>query len=214
MKEDTLIKNFSTELKPFRTSDSLPVFLLKWCGYIGMILIIAFLLLPAREDFNLKLESLSYHLANVLWLVASLTSGIAFYFSSFPQKMNKAIWMPVVFSLAVLLLLVITNLNSPTDFSVELSHEMSLWRGRCGIIILTIATIHAAFLGRWARNMAPRNSAMTGMWSALSASSMGCLFMQVVCTHENSLHLLIWHFLPLVAICFAGHKLGQRYLRW
>jgi hypothetical protein len=213
MKNQEFIKNLSTELKPFGFADSLSTFLIKWSGYTVLVAILAYMFLPARADVMVKMSSMSFHLENILWFVASISSGVAFYFSSFPQKLKRAFWIPVIFSLSILLLLILSHFNSD-NFAHELHNEMSLWRGRCGLIILTISMIHATFLGRWAKKAAPRDVGMTGLWAALSASSMGCLFMQIVCTHQNSLHLLIWHFLPLAAICFAGQKLGQRYLHW
>lgn len=213
MKETDLIKNLSSELKPFKMAEDLSTFLVKWSGCTLVIMIIAYFSLPARADIMTEMETLRFHLENFFWFVASLSSGIAFYFSAFPERMKNSLWIPAVFSLVALLLIIFSGIRTET-LTEEFHGEFSLWRGRCGFIITGISLIHAGFLGNWARRAAPRNGGLTGCWAALSASAMGCLFMQIVCTHQNTVHLLLWHFLPLTVMCFAGQRIGRTLFRW
>lgn len=213
MKESQLIQNLSKDLKPFQSAEKLTSYLLKWTGYTFVVLILSYLLLPVRHDITTQLETIRYHIENVLWFVASMTSGIAFYYSCFPQKMKSTIWLPSLFSIALLFLIVLSGLDTQ-HMGHEFQNEMSLWRGRCGFITFLVSVIHSGFLGNWAHKAAPRDSAQAGFWAALSGSSMGCLFMQVVCVHHNTLHLMLWHFLPLAVICFLGQWLGKNLLRW
>lgn len=213
MKESELIKNLSAGLDPFAQTEKLSPFLVKWSAYTLFIMFLAYLFLPARSDITTEVETVRFHIENLLWFVASLSSGIAFYFSAFPQRMNSRTWVPALFSISLLFILIMTGLR-PSVLNEELHQEFSLWRGRCGFIILCISVIHSIFLGNWAKKAAPRNAGVTGFWAALSASSLGCLFMQVVCTHHTTMHLMVWHFVPMALICFIGQKVGQSVLRW
>jgi hypothetical protein len=213
MKEGQLIQNLSQNLKPFKSADNLNTYLLKWMGYSLVILILAYFSLPIRHDFMTEIETIRYNVENILWFFASLSSGVAFYFSCFPQKMKSTLWIPATLSITLLFLIILTGIN-PQNMHQEFEQEMSLWRGRCGFITFFVSMIHSGFLGHWASKAAPRDAGEAGFWAALSGSAMGCLFMQFVCAHHNTLHLMLWHFMPLVVICYLGQRLGKSLLRW
>lgn len=213
MKENELIKNLSSGLKPFKATDDLSIYILKWIAYTSVIFILCYIFLPARSDLLGQAQTVRFNIENGLWLMSALFSGIAFYYSCFPQKMSWKTWLPSVISLGTLFVLVLSSFN-PVGVEHEFHNELSLWRGRCGFITFIISIIHSGFLGNWARKAAPRDGSSAGFWAALSGSSIGCLFMQAVCAHHNTLHLMLWHFLPMVVICFIGHWVGRTLLRW
>jgi hypothetical protein len=209
----TLIKKFTSEHTAFNLTDSLGKFLVKWTALTLSIFVICYFTLPIREDIALKLDIISFYAENLLWLMAGVSSGVAFYYSAFPQKISNLNWIVVFFSLCVLLFATLSRLDT-LHLSTELPGEFDLWRGRCGFIILTLSLMQSSFLVTWVRKLAPRNEAITGLWASLSAGSIGCLVMQSVCMHENSMHLIVWHFIPLAIICYFGQLVSKKILRW
>lgn len=213
MKEDMLIKNLSQDLKPFEPAEKLSGYFLKWSGFTLIILMLSWWILPLRADWMLKVAQPFFHLENILWLALTLISAAALYYSTFPQEQKSLLRRVMYLTLGALLTMVLVRAEYST-LAEDLPGELSLWKGRCGIIITIVGIMHATMLGIWASYRAPRSGALTGMLSALSASALGCLLMQFVCFHSHSLHLVLWHFLPLAGISFAGQFLGRRWLKW
>jgi hypothetical protein len=213
MKEEMLIKNLSQELKAFEPVDNLSGYFLKWSGFTLIILVLAWWILPLRPDYFLKVEQHIFHVENFLWLGMTLLSAAALYYSTFPQQQKKYLKHSIYLTLGALLSLILWR----TEFSSlaeDMPGELSIWKGRCGIIISIVGIMHATMLGIWASYSAPRSGAVTGIFCALSAGSLGCLLMQFVCFHNHSLHLVLWHFLPLAGMSFIGQFLGRRWLKW
>jgi hypothetical protein len=213
MKEEMLIKNLSQGMKPFRPAEKISGYFLKWIGFTLFFLILSWWVLPLRPDWFMKFDQPVFHVENILWLGLTMLSSSALYYSTFPQEQKKNLNFFAYFSIALLVGLVLWR----TDFSnlaEDFHGELSLWKGRCGIIITIVGLMHATMMGIWASHASPRSGAVTGLWCALSASSLGCLLMQFVCFHNHSLHLILWHFLPLTGLCFLGQFLGRRWLKW
>ena len=208
------IKELAEDLRPFKTMDTFRAFMLKWFFFSAVILFIGQALLPTREDLLLKVSDPIFELSNVLWLAVSVLSAAILYFSSFPEKTSlKKFKLPAQLGLGLLFLMIFSQVNF-NHAGTELLNEMDLWRGRCGFIITFFSVIHSAFLIYWSRNSAPASSTQVGFWGALSASALGCLLMQVVCAHDNSTHLILWHFIPLSITSFGGGLLARKLLRW
>lgn len=206
------IKNLAKDLAPWKQMDSLPVFFLKWS-----LLSLAFFGLnafwmPWRFDINLMIQSQTFIIENFLWIVLTVSSAFALYESVFPQNDTK---IHARISLILLMLLMLLAFkNHDHSLAHQWGIEMSWWRGRCGIIITLFAILETPILVMWAKNGAPKSPGLTGAYAALTSASLGCLLMQVVCFHPNSLHLLIWHFLPLFLMSWTGYAVAKKILRW
>ena len=201
-----LLKELASDLKPFTSIEPVTSFLIKWGIVTAGITFFSLLILPIRTR-------MSDHLVEVFWWTTlSLSSALALYYQSFPQRTVQLPKLIAGISLFAICILILKDGSGIQDQSIL--REMSLWRGRCGFIILALALIHTPFLFKWARNGASQSPALSGLWASLSSSALGCLLMQFVCLHENSLHLVLWHFFPLTIFCFLGQLAGRKLLRW
>ena len=201
------------EHRPFSPMEKFPVYLFKWAGLSLLVLGIFFAVLPTKPDLAEFLPMTMFEVENFLWIALSLCCGIALYDYSFPDNKRQtfAVWATAIFFLLLSLSLFHSHSG---DLLHEATQEMGLWRGRCGFIILAFAVIHTGFLSLWARRGASASPRLAALWAAGSASALGCFLMQFICLYENSLHLLIWHFLPLGGICFLAQLLIGKKLRW
>lgn len=212
MNNQILIKNFAKDLAPWSPIDSLPKFFFKW-----FVLSVIFfggnaLWMPWRQDFSAIMMNGAFIFENVLWLSLSVTGAFALYESTFPQ--NKTNHFSVISSVILSILIFLAFKNHASSLTEQFHPEMSLWRGRCGIIISLFAILETPFLVMWAKRGAPKSAGMTGAYAALTSASLGCLLMQVICDHHNSLHLILWHFLPLALMSFAGFLVAKKVLHW
>jgi hypothetical protein len=213
---NTKIKELAATLeRPTVSMETLPQFLLKFFLLSVGISVLVYLVLPVRENIGDKTETFFYLLENLLWLSLCGISAIALYFRSFPETNDSFLpGMVGVLLLTLVILAVTQHTFVVSDLPHAFSEEMSLWKGRCGIIIVTITSLQSLFLFRWAKKGASSAPALSGILASTSSAGLGCFLMQFVCAHDQSLHLLLWHFLPVFAVAYAGQKIGQKVLRW
>jgi hypothetical protein len=126
------------------------------------------------------------------------------------QSFDRQLGMILFVVLAVMLL---SKLSFST-LATEFPGEMDFYRGRCGPIMLILGALDTGLLMALARRGAPTKPRLTGLWIALSAGVMGLFVMQFICAHENFLHVLIWHLVPVGLLAAGGYSLGRRLLRW
>ncbi len=208
-----MYEELAKDLKPFRNFDSVQLFLVKWGALTALIMGVAYMILPWEHNLLDRNEDMIFHVENFAWALLSISSGLALYFSSFPEKRTQVFNHISLFLVSGLFMLTFYHNGYSLSFS-EAAGELDLWRGRCGFIILGLAALHTGAMVLWAKKGAAASPKLSGLWAALSASSMGCLLMQTVCDHQNSLHLIFWHFVPLAAICFVCSKFVSRKLSW
>lgn len=212
MNNQMLIKNLANDLAPWKPIDSLPKFFMKWLVLSALFFGINALWMPFRLDFHDIVYDSHFIAENFLWVMLLITSAFGLYESSFPQNDTKP--FKYVSGIILAFLIGLSFKNHQVSFAEQLLPEMSLWRGRCGFIITFFAILETPFLVMWAKKGAPKSAGMTGAYAALSSASLGCLLMQVICDHHNSLHLILWHFLPLTLMCFGGFLVAKKVLRW
>ena len=99
-------------------------------------------------------------------------------------------------------------------FDYILSLQLDLYRSRCGWLIFTIGVVEALGFLIWARFAAPTRLAMTGVWIAVSSGALGSLMMQFVCPLEDSIHLLVFHYMPIALLALIAVKISRRFLSW
>ena len=64
------------------------------------------------------------------------------------------------------------------------------------------------------RRFASTHSRWTGMVALLAAFSVGALWLRLHEETDSIDHVVLWHYLPMVAISLAGWWLGRRLLKW
>lgn len=212
MNNQMFIKDLAKNLAPWKPIDSLPQFFTKWLVLSVLFFGINALWMPFRLDFHAVVYDGHFIIENFLWVVLALTSAWALYESSFPQNDTKT--YAYVSGMIFALLIALSFKNHQASFAEQFMPEMSLWRGRCGFIITIFAIIETPFLVMWAKRGAPKSAGLSGAYAALTSASVGCLLMQLICDHHNSLHLILWHFFPLALMCLVGFGVAKKVLRW
>jgi hypothetical protein len=203
-------KGMAKELKPFSPRDPLALYLFKWIFFSSLILVVSYYFIPTRADLGFILKDFQYQLENILWLSLSLTATIGLYQNFSPEGSGKDTLTLAAFILGLLLFSALSHEGSHES----LATEMELWRGGCGFIIMGFAVIHGIILLFFSKSGAPASPALSGIWSALAASSLACLVMQILCAQDSSLHLMLWHFLPLSAGSFLSSMAAKKVLKW
>lgn len=208
------VKNLASELRPFKSTESLMVFVAKrFLPVLFAFVVLSFVMVNQKEILGFRWTQGIFLLKNTLWITVALASFVAFYHSTFPQKSHRMPGILAMGALGLLLVLEFVQLNY-AQLPAELHTELDLFRGGCGVIISAMSMGYWWMLKNWAKQGAPRSPGMTGLWASVAASTAGCVLMQAVCWQEGTLHILLWHFLPLSLASYAGPILAKKWLRW
>ncbi len=207
------INDLVGEHRPFRTMDKILPYLLKWAALSFLVFGIAYAFFPLNPNLSVIAKEPIFHLEILLWLALSLSSGLALYDYSFPDNRRQLYGYLSVYLFSTLLLLSFYH----SGFAISLqdaNEEMSLWKGRCGFIIFFLALIENFGMLWWAKRGASSTPRTAALWAALSSSALACLLMQIVCLHNTTFHLLIWHFIPLSLFCYLAQRIFAKKLAW
>lgn len=210
---DELIASLAKNLEPKTPADSSWRFSLKWLLASSAIVALWLWLLPIRSDMLQQVESLLYSLSTLQWLLLAFVSAFIVYRERIPGM--SSLW-PTRIAYGLMLTLLISIVLHPVLGTLleELFAEIDSLRGRCGPLIFGMGLTWGIVLLAWTRKGASTNPARTGAWVAISSGALAAFAMQAICTHENPLHLFMWHALPIVVLFLVGLFAGQRWLRW
>lgn len=188
-----------------------------WTAGAALILALSFWLLPLRGDFADRIGQVDVAFLFLLWSLATLLPAVKVYSLAFPdgslgataKRITRFAWAPfaglVLFSAAHLRL---------DDFAYQVYRESSYLNGGCGMVIFIAGALHASLLFAWIRRGATTSPARAGAWAAVSTASFASFIVQFACANENPLHVLFWHFLPLLALTGLAALSARRVLRW
>lgn len=210
---EDFIKNLSAKAEPFQSFDSLLIFLMKWVSFTIVFFGVSAYLLPFREGFAGHAVHPLFILNSILWLMTSVVGACAFYFSLFPES-HETRYQKLSISFFALLTIILLPQLDFFHLTVDFEHELDLWIGRCGFLITAYAVVQATVMTLWAHRAAPQKPGHVVAWAAFSSASLGCLLMQAICFHDTPIHLLTWHFVPVVLLTYIGQLISRKIFHW
>jgi hypothetical protein len=188
-----------------------------WLVGAVIILALSFWLLPRREDFIDRLSRPESYLLFVLWTLATMLPALKVYALAFPEGELSAPFQRIsrfaVAPIAILLAWSLAHLEF-VDFQFQLFRESSYLNGGCGMVILVAGALHATFLFSWIRRGATTSPVRAGAWAAVSTASFASFIVQFACANENPIHVLLWHFIPLMMLTAIAATAAKRVFRW
>jgi hypothetical protein len=218
VKTSTLIHELAQDLwRPSETKKWPAQFWISWGAWFvlyGIATYFCSLMWPQIAHLQTQLLSnASFEIVVGLWLLASLAFAHATYESAFPIWSGRSTKKIALALMAALVLWAFASW-SPSQFQSELAGELRADRGSCGRFVMIMGVFSTAWMFFVMRRAAPTKLLQAGAWAAASSASVGLLYMHLVCPYENTLHLLIWHFLPLAGLSFAGSITAKKALAW
>src|SRR5262249_22900472 len=200
------IRSLVRELRPVRRLPSLGRRTLVWAGLALLCVGLGCQAVGARPDLWLKLHNPAYLVENaVLLAVFGLAARGAFELA-IPglERRHLTLALPLV-GLLLWVLAVAARLAGETGGSspsVVCGERMAL---------LAVGPAVAGFL--MLRRAAPAKRGAAGLLALLSAGSVSMVGTQMLCRHDQALHILFWHVVPLVGLALVGAAAGKLALR-
>lgn len=182
----------------------------KWMAAAAAYLAVALAVSGLRPDFAQALQH-PWFLAELamllLMFIATALSAALLAYPDLHQKRALAFAPAGLFALFLLLLLGAWNADSPPAPLPVHSYE-------CTLSILLVALLPLAWTFFSMRKFASTHPRWAGSIAVLSAFSVGALWLRLHEVNDSVMHLVVWHYLPMLAAGFVGLWLGKKLLKW
>ena len=175
-----------------------------------LYLVLLLLFSGFRPDILEKLHS-NWFLVEITLLIGLLVfTSISASTLSFPDlyQMRWAAVTPVwIFGLLASFLLAAWTLDSPPAPLPKHSFQ-------CTLDIGLLSLLPGVWIFYLLRKFASTHFRLTGSIAVLYAFSTGAIWLRLYEKNDSILHVIEWHYLPMIGFGIAGLWLGKKLLRW
>ncbi len=182
----------------------------KWIGWALAYLGVALMLSGLRPDWMQKLQEPLF-VAEVAVLAAIfITASISAAVLAFPDlhQMRLVALSPLIAFVALLIILFVAwRADIPPSPLPRHSFE-------CCLSIMLLAVLPAIWIFTQMRRLASTHQGMAGCVAMLAAFSVGALWIRLYEQNDSILHVIEWHYLPMLGFAAIGVWLGKRVLKW
>ncbi len=129
---------------------------------------------------------------------------------AFPDlhQMRRVAFAPVIaFALFGLVMFLAWRADNPPA-------ALPAHRFECTLSIIGVALLPAGWTFYSLRRFASTHYHWTGMVALFSAFSVGALWLRLHETNDSIMHVVQWHYLPMIAFGIAGLWIGKVLLKW
>ncbi len=183
---------------------------LQWIGLGFVYLLVLLLFKGVRNELLLALQH-PWFVAEIALLVAVLlTTSISAALLSFPDmyQMRRLVWMPLAaFVLFAGVLFMAWRADTPpAPFPI---HGIE-----CTLAIIAASILPCVWMLYFMRKLASTHYQMAGSIALLHAFSIGALWLRLQENNDSILHVLQWHYLPMIVFGLVGLWMGKKILKW
>lgn len=183
---------------------------LEWVTAAVFYLAIALMVSGFRADLMAKLHE-TWFAAEIAALVAIfLATSLSAALLSFPDlhQMRRVVLAPaIMFALFALVMYFAWHADHPP--SPPPVHSLE-----CTLSITMLAILPAAWIFYVMRKFASTRHYWAGSSALLSAFSIGALWLRLYEPTDSVMHVIEWHYLPMIAFGIVGLWLGKILLKW
>lgn len=183
---------------------------LKWLALAAAYIVVALAISGLRSDLALRLHA-PWFIAELAALIAILvTTALSAAVLAFPdlhQQRRTAyapVWMFALFALLMLLAWLADEPPAPPPV-----HNIE-----CTLSILLFSLLPSAWIFHAMRRFASTHLRLSGIVTVLFAFSTGALWLRLYENTDSTIHLIEWHYLPMIGVGLIGWWLGKALLRW
>jgi hypothetical protein len=183
---------------------------IKWMGWAAIYLAAALIFTGLRPDLLSKLHEPWFAAEIAVLIVLFIATAVSAALLSFPDlhQMRRIALAPAfTFALFLLTLVLAWLANSPAAPLPRHTYE-------CTLCILLVALLPAAWAFFGVRQFASTHYRWAGSIVLLSALSISALWLRLSELNDSILHVIQWHYLPMLGFGIAGIWLGKVILNW
>lgn len=207
---DDLIARLAQDAAAVKPAPHPFVLSIKLTGMAALYLLVSLAVSGLRPDWADKLHSPMYvaEIVALLAIFASTTLASALLvFPDLHQKARLALAPLFAFALfGLILLLAWHGDNPPAPLPVH-SFE-------CTLSIAAVSLLPLFWTLVLMRRAASTHCRLAGGVALLSSFSVGALWLRLHEVNDSILHVIAWHYLPMLLVGIIGLWLGKRILKW
>lgn len=183
---------------------------LKWVGAAVAYLAVSLAVSGLRPGLMEKFHEpwFAAEIAALLGIfIATSVSAALLAFPDLHQKRGAAFAPMLAFALFLLVILFAWNADSPPA-------PMPMHSFECTLSITLVSLLPAAWTFYAMRQYASTHYRLAGGIALLSAFSVGALWLRLHEVNDSVIHLIQWHYLPMLVFGLIGLRLGKVLLKW
>ncbi len=183
---------------------------LKWMGWAAGYLTLSLALSGLRPDVMSKLHEPLFAAEIAMLVAIFMSTSVSAALLAFPdmhQKRGVAFVPVAMFALFVLVIFLAWQADSPPA-------PLPVHNFECTLGITLMSLLPAAWTFYAMRKFASTHYHWAGSIALLSAFSVGALWLRLHEVNDSIIHLIQWHYLPMIAFGVAGLWLGKKFLKW
>jgi hypothetical protein len=182
----------------------------KWIMAAAAYLALSFLFFGLRPDLASKFHEpwfIAEIAALVCIFVATSLSAALLSFPDMHQKRRVAFAPVITFALFVLVLFLAWLADNPPA-------PLPVHSFQCTVNIALVSLLPAIWMFFEMRKFASTHYQLAGSITLLFAFSIGAIWMRLHEINDSIMHVVEWHYLPMIAFGIAGLWLGKSILKW
>lgn len=207
---DSLIGQLAKEGVPVKPVPHPFALSLQWMALATAYLSVLLLVSGVRADLMPAFQHPWFVVEIILLVAVFVATSVSAAVLSFPDlyQMRRGAWIPVaIFGLFALALFFAWRADvPPAPFPV---HSIE-----CTLSIFLAALLPGAWLLYVMRKLASTHYRLAGSIALLHAFSIGALWLRLHEQSDSILHVVQWHYLPMIVFGIMGLWLGKRVLKW
>jgi hypothetical protein len=207
---ETLINQLAQDTAPIRPAPHPFMLSAKWMLAALAYILVSLLISGLRPDLMIKLHE--------LWFVAEIAALIGIFIAtalsaallSFPDlhQMRRITFVPVImFALFVLVMFLAWRADNPPAPLPVHSFECTI-----SITLFSLLPIFWTFFKM--RKLASTHSHLAGCCALLFAFSISAIWIRLHEVNDSIIHVIQWHYLPMIVFSLVGLWLGKVMLKW
>jgi len=183
---------------------------LKWMGWAAAYLLVSLMFSGLRPDLASKFHE-PWFVAEIavlfgIFVATSLSASLL----SFPDihQMRRIAFAPVLtFALFVLVMLFAWRADNPPA-------PLPVHSFQCTLGITMLSLLPAAWMFYVMRKFASTHYHLAGCCALLFAFSIGAIWLRLYEVNNSIMHVIEWHYLPMIVFGIVGLWLGKVMLKW
>lgn len=207
---EKLIERIAQQAVPLKPAPHPYILSAKWLAAMAAYLAATVMLSGARPDLAEKLGFPLFIAELCLLALIVATACLSAALLSFPDMHQKRLlaFTPAITGILFTLALVFAwQAGGPS--TPHTAHTL-----KCTLQIALLALLPAALMFYSMRRFASTHPYLAGGIALLAAFSIGALSLRLIESTDSMLHVIQWHYLPMIGVGLTGVGLGKLLLKW
>ena len=207
---ENLIESLAGEIGPVKQGPHPALIWIKWVGGAAAYVVAALLVSGHRADLAMRLHSPLFLAEIALLVLIVCTTALSASLLAFPDLYQRsgAVALPAaafaLFALTMALSFAADNPPSPPPV-----HSY-----QCTLSILLLSLLPMLWAFHTMRKLASTHFRFAGAIVSLYAFGIGALWLRLEEQTDSIVHVLEWHYLPMLGVGILGVLAGRALLKW